>query len=361
MTRKTIQTGRITLADVARECGYSTSTVSIVLNEKPLARYLAEQTKVLIRETAKQLGYRPDAAARSLRSRRSLTVGIMVFDISDPFCTLILKGIQKTLQPTSYLPLIMDAHNEPKQFERYLQMMLERHLEGLIIIANWLFVDIDMLAELEREQIPLALIGRESGSMTSFVVDNEAGGHAALKHLYDLGHRDIAVIRGPVQLGDSSRRWAGMQRFAKSAGLTLNPRLIVDLPETSDPNAGFDEGYALTKKLLHGRKRFTAVAAFDDLTAFGVIRALHDEGLRVPVDCSVIGFDDIPYAALSSPSLTTVRQPMEEMGRHAAERVLAGIEALSQAKHVPNKQHLLPPAIAVRESTCRRARTSATQ
>lgn len=361
MTRKTIKTGRVTLADVARECGYSASTVSIVLNEKPLARYLAEQTKVLIRNTAKKLGYRPDAAARSLRSRRSLTVGIMVFDISDPFCTLILKGIQKTLQPTNYLPLIMDAHNEPKQFERYLQMMLERHLEGLIIIANWLFVDINMLAELDREQIPLALIGRESGSMSSFVVDNEAGGHAALKHLYDLGHRDIAIIRGPVQLSDSSKRWAGMERFAKSAGLTLNPRLVVDLPETSDPNAGFDEGYALTKSLLHGRKRFTAVAAFDDLTAFGVIRALHDEGLRVPEDCSVIGFDDIPYSALSSPSLTTVRQPMEEMGRDAAERVLEGIEALSHAKQVPSKQHLLPPVIAVRESTGRRTRSSSVQ
>ncbi|GGA55061.1 LacI family transcriptional regulator [Edaphobacter acidisoli] len=351
MTRKSIKSGRTTLADVAHECGYSTSTVSIVLNEKPLARYLAEQTKVLIRDTAKRLGYRPDAAARSLRSRRSLTVGIMVFDISDPFCTLILKGIQKTLQPTNYLPLIMDAHNEPKQFERYLQMMLERRLEGLIIIANWLFVDINMLAELEREQMPLALIGRESGSMTSFVVDNEAGGHAALKHLYELGHRDIAIIRGPVQLGDSSKRWAGMDRFAKTAGLTLHPRLIVDLPETSDPNSGFIEGYALTKRLLDGRKRFTAVAAFDDLTAFGVIRALHDEGLRVPEDCSVIGFDDIPYAALSSPSLTTVHQPMEEMGRRAAERVLSGIDDAAHA--TPSKQYLLPPAVAIRESTGR--------
>lgn len=358
MTRKTIKTGRVTLADVARECGYSSSTVSIVLNEKPLARYLAEQTKVLIRDTAKKLGYRPDAAARSLRSRRSLTVGIMVFDISDPFCTLILKGIQKTLQPTNYLPLIMDAHNEPKQFERYLQMMLERHLEGLIIIANWLFVDINMLAELDREQIPLALIGRESKSMSSYVVDNESGGYDALKHLYELGHRDIAIIRGPVQLGDSSKRWAGMERFAKSANLTLNSRLIVDLPETSDPNSGFHEGYTLTKQLLAGRKRFTAVAAFDDLTAFGVIRALHDEGMRVPEDCSVIGFDDIPYAALSSPSLTTVRQPMEEMGRKAAERVLEGIEALAHVTHVPNKQHLLPPEIAARESTARRTRVS---
>ena len=344
------------MADVARESGFSSSTVSIVLNEAPLSRYLAAQTKQLIRDTSKRLGYRPNAAARSLRSRRSSTIGIMVFDISDPFCTLILKGIQKTLQPTTYLPLIMDAHNEPKQFERYLQMMLERHLEGLIIIANWLFVDINMLVELEREKIPLVLIGRESGSMSSYMVDNEAGGYAALKHLFELGHREIAIIRGPVQLGDSSRRWAGMARFAKDVGLPLKSHLIVDLPDASDPNSGFHEGYLLTKKLMSGRKRFTAVAAFDDLTAFGAMRALHENGLKVPDDCSVIGFDDIPYAVLSSPSLTTVQQPMEEMGRMAAERILAGIDVIGQESNLPDKQHLLLPTIAVRESTRRRTR-----
>lgn len=342
---------------MARESGFSSSTVSIVLNEAPLSRYLAAQTKQTIRDTSKRLGYRPDAAARSLRSRRSLTIGIMVFDISDPFCTLILKGIQKTLQPTTYLPLIMDAHNVPKQFERYLQMMLERHLEGLIIVANWLFVDIHMLVELEKEKIPLVLIGRESGSMSSFMVDNEAGGYAAMKHLFDLGHREIAVIRGPLQLGDSSKRWAGMAKCASDVGLTLNPRLIVDLPDASDPNSGFHEGYTLTKKLMAGRKQFTAVAAFDDLTAFGAMRALHEGGIDVPRDCSVIGFDDIPYAVLSSPSLTTVQQPMEEMGRMAAERVLEGIGTLDQAPNL-HKQHLLLPTIVARESTRRRTRKS---
>jgi DNA-binding LacI/PurR family transcriptional regulator len=354
LTRKSHKSGRITLADVARESGFSSSTVSIVLNEAPLARHLAAQTKQLIRETAKRLGYRPNAAARSLRSRRSLTIGIMVFDISDPFCTLILQGIQRTLQPTSYLPIIMDAHNEPKQFERYLQMMLERHLEGLIIVANWLFVDINMLVELEREQVPLMLIGRESGSMSSVMVDNETGGYTALKHLFELGHRDIAFVRGPVQLSDSSKRWAGMTRFARDAGLILNPRLIVDLPDTADPNSGFHEGYKLTKKLLLGRKKFTAVAAFDDLTAFGAIRALHEAGRRVPEDCSVIGFDDIPHAALASPSLTTIQQPMEEMGRMAAGRVLRGIEAIGRASDIADEQHLLLPRLIIRESTQRR-------
>ncbi|WP_158941591.1 LacI family DNA-binding transcriptional regulator [Granulicella sp. S190] len=358
--RRTTNTGRITLADVARECGFSSSTVSIVLNEAPLSRYVAAKTKLLIKETSKRLGYRPDASARSLRRRRSLTIGIMVFDISDPFCTLILKGIHKTLQPTGYLPIIMDAHNEPKQFERYLEMMLERRLEALIIVANWLFVDIEMLGELERERIPMVMVGRAIpiGSMSSVMVDNEAGGYAALQHLYQLGHRKIAFVRGPVKLEDSSQRFDGMMRFAKEVGLKIESKLVADLPNASDPLSGFHEGYRLTGELIATGKTFSAIAAFDDLTAFGVVRALREHGLAVPEQCSVIGFDDVPHAALFSPALTTVRQPMEAMGQIAAERVLRGIDALGEETHSPaNDGHtLLVPTVMMRESTGRRRR-----
>lgn len=347
--------GRTTLADIARESGFSISTVSIVLNDAPLSRYVAEPTKELIRKTAKQLGYRPDAFARSLRNRRSQTIGIMVFDISDPFCTLILKGIEKSLHSTTYLPIIMDAHNELKQFERYLEMLLERRVEGLIVVANWLFVDIKPLVDLEKEHIPTVLVGQEmhSGSMSSVMVDNEAGGYVALKHLYDLGHREIAIVRGPVQLPDSNKRWAGMKRLARQTKLKLHPELIVDLPDTSDPNAGFDEGYKATNVLLKGKRPFTAIVAFDDLTAFGVVRALRQAGLRVPDDCSVIGFDDVPHAALSSPALTTVRQPMAEMGRIAAERMLHGIESIHDGTKLAAIHQLTMPEVVARESTAK--------
>ncbi len=356
--RRTQNAGRITLADVARESGFSSSTVSIVLNEAPLSRYVAAKTKVLIKETSKRLGYRPDAFARSLRRRRSLTIGIMVFDISDPFCTLILKGIQKTLEPTGYLPIIMDAYNEPKQFERYLEMMLERRLEGLIIVANWLFADIEMFGDLERERIPMVMVGRSMsiGSMSSVMVDNEAGGYAALEHLYKLGHRKIAFVRGQVKLSDSSERFSGMMRFAEEVGLKINPSLVVDLPNALDPLSSFHQGYRLTKELLAKERAFSAIAAFDDLTAFGVMRALREQGVRVPEQCSVIGFDDVSHAALFSPGLTTVQQPMEEMGRIAAERVLRGIDALGDDVPVPkNDGHtLLVPTVLVRESTAQR-------
>ena len=140
--------------DVARVSGFSASTVSIVLNEAPLSRYVAAGTKERIRAVAGDLGYRPDASARSLRSRRSHTIGIMVSDISDPFCTLILQGIEKALQPTTYLPIIMIAHNQREQFERHIEMMLERRVEGLILVANWLFGEFDLLSDIEKNQIP---------------------------------------------------------------------------------------------------------------------------------------------------------------------------------------------------------------
>ena len=152
---------RATIVDVARASGFSASTVSIVLNEAPLSRYVAAGTKERIRAVAGNLGYRPDASARSLRSRRSHTIGIMVSDISDPFCTLILQGIEKALQPTTYLPVIMIAHNRREQFERHIEMMLERRVEGLVLVANWLFGEFDLLADIEKNQIPTIGVGRD--------------------------------------------------------------------------------------------------------------------------------------------------------------------------------------------------------
>ena len=207
---------RATIVDVARASGFSASTVSIVLNEAPLSRYVATGTKERIRAVAGDLGYRPDASARSLRSRRSHTIGIMVSDISDPFCTLILQGIEKALQPTTYLPVIMIAHNRRETFERHIEMMLERRVEGLVLVANWLFGEFDLLADIEKNQIPTFGVGRDltASGIRSLQVDNEAGGYAAVKHLFDLGHREIVVLRGPSELSDSDRRWQGIQRFA---------------------------------------------------------------------------------------------------------------------------------------------------
>src|SRR5438128_304464 len=238
----------VTIRDVAKESGFSSTTVSIVLNNAPLSRYIPPVTKKRIERAAQKLGYRPNQFARSLRSKRSHTVGVMVFDMTDPYCTLVLRGIENTLYQSSYLPILTDVHNERSRFERYLEMLLDRRIEGLIVLANWLFVDINLLGDLEKSSIPTAMIGCElkTDSMSSVIVDNELGGHLAVEHLHSLGHRKIAFIRGPKALSDSSPRWKGVRSFAQSKGLDLDARLIVDLPESRDPISSFEAGYKLT-------------------------------------------------------------------------------------------------------------------
>ena len=358
MSTENHYTKRVTLVDVARVSGFSTSTVSIVLNEAALSRYVAASTKEHVRAVASKLGYRPDASARSLRSRRSHTIGIMVSDISDPFCTLILQGIEKALHPTTYLPIIMIAHNQRKQFGRHLEMLMERRVEGLILVANWLFGEFDQLADMQKSQIPIVGVGRDltASRVRSIQVDNEAGGYAAMQHLYELGHRKIAVLRGPSELADSDRRWYGIQRFALEAGLPLAAERVGQLAAADDPTSGFDGGFGLTSAMIDRRVEFTAVIAFDDLTGLGAIRALRQAGRRVPEDCSVIGFDDIPHAAVNTPGLTTIRQPMEEMGSLAAKWVLDFLN--TQPAHTATETpplagtlHLLAPELVVRQST----------
>jgi LacI family transcriptional regulator len=354
------KTHAITMRDVAKNSGFSPATVSIVLNNAPLARYIAPATKKRIEETAKKLGYRPNAMARFLRSRRSQTVGVMFFDITDPFCTPVLRGIENALYQSSFVPIFADAHNQRSRFERYLEMLLEHHVEALIVVANWLFVDIQLLADLSKRNITAATIGWEmpDDSVSSVMVDNEAGGRLALEHLHQLGHRKIAFIRGPKMLIDTAPRWKGIQKFAHSAGLEIDPSLVLQLPDEFDPNSGFEGGYRFTEELLQRKKRFTALMAFDDLTALGAIRALTKAGVKVPEHCSVVGFDDVPLSALSAPSLTTVRQPLEAMGNLAVNIVMEGINAGLEKRDWSIARHKMSPELVIRDSTRAAALTS---
>src|ERR1043166_9781938 len=189
-----VKSSVITIRDVAKESGFSSTTVSIVLNTPPPGPSIPPATKKKIERAAQRLGYRPNQFARSLRSKRSHTVGVMVFDMTDPYCTLVLRGIENTLYQSSYLPILTDVHNERSRFERYLEMLLDRRLEALIVVANWLFLDINLLGDLEKSSIPTAMIGFElkPDSISSVIVDNEVGGPLALEHLYSRGHRKIA-------------------------------------------------------------------------------------------------------------------------------------------------------------------------
>jgi DNA-binding LacI/PurR family transcriptional regulator len=346
------KSGHVTLLDIARTSGFSISTVSIVLSEAPLSQNVAPRTREHIRKIASQLGYHPDAYARSLRRRSTQTIGILAFDLSDPFCVPILRGIHEGLHEAGYLPLMMDAQTQRTLFDNYLHMILERRAEGVVVIASWVFEETNLLGDVRKNNVPIVIVGRDltTRGIGSVLVDNEAGGAIAMRHLLELGHRRIAVIRGPQQMCDSEPRWAGIQRVAQEHGVEIDARLVFELPGLVDPTSGFEGGVRCTKEMLGSGIPFTAVIAFDDLTALGVVRGLSESGIRVPQECSVMGFDDVLPAAVATPPMTTVRQPLKEMGLEAATRVLEAIRRGQGGEEKP-WLHMPTPELVVRMST----------
>ena len=346
------KSGHVTLLDIARASGFSVSTVSIVLSEAPLSQNVAATTREHIRTISRQLGYHPDAYARSLRRRSTQTIGVLAFDLSDPFCTPIMRGIQGSLRTAGYLPLIVDAQAQRKLFDSSLHMILERRTDGVIVIASWVFEEANLLGDVKKNNVPIVIIGRDlvARGIDSVLVDNETGGEIAARHLKALGHRRIAVIRGPQEMVDSQPRWVGIQRVAAMEGLEIDPQLVFELPGLANPASGFEGGVSIAKKMLRSGRSFTGVIAFDDLTALGVVRGFAEAGVRVPEDYSVMGFDDVLPAEVATPSMTTIRQPLKEMGCEAAERVLHAIKrGVGKAERA--RLHKSCPELVVRMST----------
>ena len=347
------KSGHVTLLDVARASGFSVSTVSIVLSEAPLSKSVAATTREHIRVMAQQLGYHPDAHARSLRRRSTQTVGVLAFDLSDPFCIPIMRGIQSGLHAVDYLPLVMDAQTQRKLFDDSLNLLLERRAEGVIVIASWVFEETNLLADIRKNNVPIIIVGRDltSRGITSVLVDNEAGGALAMHHLRALGHQEIAVIRGPEEMCDSEPRWQGIRKVAAKGGITLDPKLTFELPGLADAESGFDGGCRLVKRMLASGRSFSAVLAFDDLTALGVVRGLTEAGLRVPEDCSVMGFDDVLPARVSTPAITTIRQPLHAMGLQSATLMLDAIKRTGASKVSKPRVFKAEPELIMRQST----------
>lgn len=347
------KSGHVTLSDIAQACRLSVSTVSIVLSDAPLSRHVAESTRQKVRAAARRLGYHPDAYARSLRSRRTQTIGVLAYDTSDPFCIPVIRGIEEGLQQEQYFSLLVNAQTQRSLFDKYLRMLLERRAEGVIVIASWVFEEANLLADIEKNHVPIVIVGRDltERRITSVLVNNQIGGALLIRHLVALGHRNIAVIRGPQEMFDSVPRWEGMQQAAQEAGVQLDPALTYQLPNSSNPMTSFEGGRLFAQEMLASGKKFSAIAAFDDLTALGVVRGFAEAGLRVPEDCSVVGFDDILPAEVATPAITTIRQPLQEMGQLATERLLRSISLDRGAETGGAGLHILQPQLVVRTSS----------
>ncbi|MGH9837810.1 MAG: LacI family DNA-binding transcriptional regulator [Blastocatellia bacterium] len=340
-----------TINDVARKSGFSKATVSLVLNDAPLAKKISEGTKARIRKAAKELGYSPNHLAKHFRNQRSYTIGVVVFDITDPYCAQILRGVEETLYQTgSYLPILIDVQNERTRLKRFVEMLLERQVEGLITLSNSVYPEDEVAGTLRECHIPAVIIGREleNSVLSSVTTDNVQGARMALDHLSRLGHRQIAFIRGPKVMVDSGQRWKGIEAFAREAGLPLDEHLIVD---SALRTAGQPAGYELTRRLLRRGLTFTALLAYDDLTAFGAIRALNEARIEVPQQCSVIGFDDVAMSAYYNPPLTTIHQDMELQGRVGAEVLLDALKYSGNGSLPAPIHKRVPPRLIVRAST----------
>jgi DNA-binding LacI/PurR family transcriptional regulator len=334
----------VTLKSVAERVSLSPGTVSAVLNNAPSAKHIPVHTRNRILAAARELNYRPNFFARSLRKKRTYTIGVLAHDIGDGYSSLVVAGIESYARQKDYFFVTGIHRHDPALFEKYARLLLERGVEG--------FITVDLNLESSLPLPTVAVSGhRWHEGVTNIILDHRRAATLALGHLVELGHRDIAVMRGHPASSDAAARWHAISEVALEMGIELRPELTVQIDsDESSPSLG----YPFTKELLARKHRFTALFAFNDVSAIGAIRALQEAGLRVPADISVVGFDDIPGAAYHSPSLTTVRQPLQRMGEIAAQTLVERIEG---AKQYP-QEIAVEPELVARESTARAPQVS---
>lgn len=330
----------ISLKQLANRLGLSPATVSVVINRSPVADTISQGTKDLILEAARKCNYRPNFFARSLRMQRSLTIGVMVPEVSDGYATMVLSGIEDHLLQAGYFYFLASHRHRADLIDEYPKLFLDRAVDGIIAVDTpWH----------HRLRAPVVTVSghNKAPGVVNVVLDHELAANLALNHLVGLGHREIAFIKGQEFSSDTEVRWNAILRAASQLGVCASPKLTVQLEgDETSPRLG----YKVTVALVKSRQPFTAIFAFNDISAIGAIRALRESGLRVPEDVSVVGFDDIRSAAYQNPGLTTVRQPLRKMGTIAAETVLRRIGSSSAPR--TTKQITVAPELVVRETTC---------
>ncbi len=334
------------LKDVAAHLGLSPTTVSLVMNRSPAAKGIPPETQDRVRAAAAELGYRPNFIARSLRRQRTFAVGVLLPEISEGYAAGVLAGIEDELLQEGYFYLVAGHHSKPDLFDDYLQLLTERSVEGLILVNTPIVKPLPLPAVVVAGH-------RELTGVTNVVIDHEVAARLALTHLAELGHRRIAFFKGHPHSADTESRWQAIVAASRELGLAIDSRLTLQLSggpagEQFSPEEGYREGHVFGRKLIETDARFTALFAFNDISAIGAMRALSEAGLRIPDDVAIVGFDDILSAAFQNPSLTTVRQPLHEMGRRAAAEVLRKLGG-------PDKDSppaiTIEPTLVVREST----------
>ena len=329
----------VTLRMVAERVGLTKGTCSAVLNKSAASRSVPLHTQERILRAARELNYRPSFYARNLGVKRTYMIGVVTQEVGDFYGSPIISGIERFLRKKNYFFLTVAHRHDPRLLETYSHILLDRGVEGFITVDT--FVD---------HPLPLPTVAvpghRRVKGVTNIVLDHHKGAWLALNHLIKLGHNEIAFMKGSDASPDSEERWKAIREVAEELSIRMQDELIVQL-EGDDATPQL--GYPFAVKLLARRRPFTALFAYNDISAIGSILAFQEAGLRVPEDISVVGFDDIRIAAHNNPSLTTVRQPLQMMGETAARTLLNRIEDHEDW----GADIVVEPELVVRNSTAR--------
>lgn len=328
------------LRDLAEYLGLSRTTVSLVLNNSHAAHGISEETCERVRKAAVKLKYKANYFARMLNNKQSCMVGVLAPDLSGGYDSEILTGIERLLLERHYLYFVSSHHWDKALIRQRLEVFAERGAEGIILINT----------PVETEsRLPMVSIGgvQHEFPLTRITLDNARGIRLALEYLYNAGHRDIAFFKGHTTSSDTEPRWAAINQFARSLNFRVRKEHVVQLKRLDHGLNPIREGYVAAEQLLRSDRPFTALLAFNDLSAIGAIHAFREAGKRIPDDISVVGFDDVQAASIIQPALTTIRQPLARMGMLAATEILARIEGAQ-----PEPRNLLiEPELIIRQST----------
>jgi LacI family transcriptional regulator len=324
-----------TIRDVAKMAGVSTSTVSHVINQ---TRFVSQETQARVREAMRQLNYTPNNIAQSLRRQRTNTIGVLLPTTANPYFGGILAAIEAASFERGHNLIIGNANDNPEREQAYLQVLISQQIAGMLLISTG---DIPQsVARLRDQKVPVVVVDRPTGdtSVDEVWTDNRQGGYLATRHLLDHGHEQIACITGPDNLINSRQRYQGYVDALQKAGQPIdNARIGAGL---FDPVSG----YEATRELLAARPDTTAIFACNDLMAIGAIRAIYEADGAVPDDVSVVGFDNISMSAYTTPQLSTVDQPIQDVGRIAVKRLLDRVEN----PDAPHTQDVLPVQLIAR-------------
>lgn len=329
----------VTIRDVAKAADVSATTVSRVFNHSDLVH---SDTQERVRNVANRMGYRPNATARSLSHGRTQTVGVILPAPHGEFFSEIIRGIDEVAQESEHYLLISSSHYSLSESEAALQS-LQGRVDGLLIMTIQADAQRGMLDEYAID-VPVVFMNNASESLpyNSFKIENRAGAYAATQHLIERDHRRIGIILGPPHSHDVRERRKGYRAALHEAGIDPEAQPVIEGDFTQS------SGYEAGRQLLNLDALPDAVFSCNDYMAIGAMAALQKEGIRIPTDLAMAGFDDIPSAQYTTPSLTTIRVPVYDLGRHAAERLFSMIHAAEPERPC---QTVLPTELVVRAST----------